>query len=603
MTPSAASAATSATISANGRLISAPRTAGTMQNAHELSQPIWIVTQALYDVSRRAGSALREQRLVVEHRLVEDLGDRPGGAGLVDQLGGAMDVVRAEHDVDPRRPLAHDVAVLLRQAAGDDDLPTVALGLPALQPAEVAVQPVVGVLPDAAGVDHDHVGVGLIDGRRPGRRRRAARRCARSRARSSGTRRCARRSCGLTSAQATAPGRPAQSTLIGRSSPAVKSSLTSTDVADAGGHPQLLGDLDHDLRVVGEEALGVLPALAELLALVGEPRPGLLDDAHVDGEVEHRTLAADALAVHDVELGLAERRGDLVLDDLHPGARPDDLATVLDALDPADVEAHRRVELQRPAARGGLRRTEHHADLLAQLVDEDHDRVGAVEVGGELAQRLAHQPGLQADVGVAHVALDLGPGGERRHRVDDHHVERTRAHEHVGDLQRLLTGVGLADQQLVDVDPDGPGVHRVHGVLGVDVGADAAVALGLGDDVHRQRRLARRLRAVDLDDAATGQAADAEGQVEGQRAGGDGLDGHRALLAHPHDGPLAELLVDGRQGHVECLVAICAHCALRSCLSGECREPRGSEPVGADGSEMSGACGSGVCAGHHTEGV
>ena len=33
--------------SSNGRLISRPRTAGTMQKAQVLSQPIWIVTQAL----------------------------------------------------------------------------------------------------------------------------------------------------------------------------------------------------------------------------------------------------------------------------------------------------------------------------------------------------------------------------------------------------------------------------------------------------------------------------------------------------------------------------------------------------------------------------
>ena len=89
-------------------------------------------------------------------------------------------------------------------------------------------------------------------------------------------------------------------------------------------------------------------------------------------------------------------------------------------------------------------RAEHDADLLAQLVDEDRDGVGLVEVGGELAQRLAHQPGLEADVGVAHLALDLGARRECGHRVDDDHVERTRAHEHVGDLERLLAGVGLA---------------------------------------------------------------------------------------------------------------------------------------------------------------
>ena len=40
-----------------GRLISAPRTDGTMQNAHELSQPIWMVTHADQSSSRRTGSA------------------------------------------------------------------------------------------------------------------------------------------------------------------------------------------------------------------------------------------------------------------------------------------------------------------------------------------------------------------------------------------------------------------------------------------------------------------------------------------------------------------------------------------------------------------
>ena len=142
------------------------------------------------------------------------------------------------------------------------------------------------------------------------------------------------------------------------------------------------------------------------------------------------------------------------------------------------------------------------------------DRLRLVEVAGELAQRLAHQPGLQADVGVAHVALDLGAWRERGDGVDHHHVDRARAHQHVADLERLLAGVGLGDQQLVDVDADRMGVDRVHRVLGVDVGAHATVALGLGHDVHGERRLTRRLRAVDLGDAATGQTADAEGEVE-----------------------------------------------------------------------------------------
>ena len=78
---------------------------------------------------------------------------------------------------------------------------------------------------------------------------------------------------------------------------------------------------------------------------------------------------------------------------------------------------------------------------------------------GELAQRLAHQAGLQADVAVAHLALDLGARRERRHRVDHDDVHRAGAHQHVGDLERLLAGVGLRDQQFVDVDTELAGVR------------------------------------------------------------------------------------------------------------------------------------------------
>jgi hypothetical protein len=88
----------------------------------------------------------------------------------------------------------------------------------------------------------------------------------------------------------------------------------------------------------------------------------------------------DALAVHDVELDLLERRRHLVLDHLDAGLVADHLVALLDRADAADVEAHRGVELQRVAAGGGLGAAEHHADLHADLVDEDHHAVGALEI-------------------------------------------------------------------------------------------------------------------------------------------------------------------------------------------------------------------------------
>ena len=106
--------------------------------------------------------------------------------------------------------------------------------------------------------------------------------------------------------------------------------------------------------MLGQELARVLAPLTELLALVGEPGARLLDDLEVDADVDERALLRDALAVHDVELALAERRRDLVLHDLDARARADDVGAVLEVLDLADVEPDGGVELERPAAGGGL---------------------------------------------------------------------------------------------------------------------------------------------------------------------------------------------------------------------------------------------------------
>ena len=104
-------------------------------------------------------------------------------------------------------------------------------------------------------------------------------------------------------------------------------------------------------------------------------------------------------------------------------------------------------------------------------------------------------------------------------------------------------------------------------MLGVDEGGGAAHALRLGDDVQRERGLARRLRAVDLGDAAARDAADAERDVERQRAGRDDRDlVQGAALPQAHDRALAELAVDGREGQIEGLAAVALHFSHGSLL-------------------------------------
>src|SRR5437870_3062182 len=67
-----------------------------------------------------------------------------------------------------------------------------------------------------------------------------------------------------------------------------------------------------------------------------------------------------------------------------------------------------------------------------------------------------------------------------------------------------------------------------------------------------QRRLAGRLGSVHLNHTAAGNPTDPQRQIEAQGSGGNHLDGQLgAGLSQLHDGTLAKLLLDLRQGEIE----------------------------------------------------
>src|SRR5690348_30947 len=309
--------------------------------------------------------------------------------------------------------------------------------------------------------------------------------------------------------------------------------------------------------MLAQELACVVLALPDLVAGIRVPRTRLLDDSLVDAELDDLALAADALAVEDVEQRLAKRRRHLVLHHLHARFVAHHLVAALDRADAPDVETDRRIELERIAAGGGFGIAEHDADLHPDLVDEDDEHVGALDVRRELAQRLAHEPGLQPRKLVAHLAFDFGLRHERRDRIDHDDVDAPRAHEHVGDLEALLAGVGLGDQQLADVDAKLAGVDRIQRILGIDVRGRTAGLLHLCDDLQAKRGLAGRFGTVDFDDTSAWQAAHAERDVEAERAGGDDRQIVLDLrLAHLHDRALAELLLDLRECRRERLALV-----------------------------------------------
>ena len=122
------------------------------------------------------------------------------------------------------------------------------------------------------------------------------------------------------------------------------------------------------------------------------------------------------------------------------------------------------------------------------------------------------------DVRRAHLAVDLLLRNESRHRVDDEHVDRAAADQHLGDLKRLLAAVRLRYEHFFDVDAERLCVDRIERVFGVDERAVAAHLLYLGDNVKRHRRFTGSLRTVYLHDPAARQSADPERHIKSERA-------------------------------------------------------------------------------------
>ena len=159
-------------------------------------------------------------------------------------------------------------------------------------------------------------------------------------------------------------------------------------------------------------------------------------------------------------------------------------------------------------------------------------------------------------MGVAHLALDFRARHQGGDRIDHQYVDRVGAHQCVDNFQRLLAGVGLRNDQLVGVDAERLGIDRVERMFRVNKGRRAARLLRFGNDVQRERGLARTFRSVYLDHASLWQSPDAKRDIQSETAGGDGFYFQRLALAQLHRRALAEGAVDLRQCGVERLLPV-----------------------------------------------
>src|SRR5690606_29081094 len=139
----------------------------------------------------------------------------------------------------------------------------------------------------------------------------------------------------------------------------------------------------------------VVAPLANTRVAVAEPRTGFVDHTGLHTQVDDFPFARDAGAVEDIDLSLFEGRRNLVFDHLDTRFVSDDFIAFHDCTNTADIEADGGVKLERISAGGGFRAAKHVADFHADLVNENNRAIGPLDVGGELAQGLAHETGLQ----------------------------------------------------------------------------------------------------------------------------------------------------------------------------------------------------------------
>ena len=99
--------------------------------------------------------------------------------------------------------------------------------------------------------------------------------------------------------------------------------------------------------------------MTESFAIVLQEGSGFVHDTILDGEVENVTNFRNALVIHDVKFGGAERRSNFVFDDFNFSAVTGDIVTFFDLTDSSNIETNRGVELESVAAGRGFWIAEH----------------------------------------------------------------------------------------------------------------------------------------------------------------------------------------------------------------------------------------------------
>ena len=210
-----------------------------------------------------------------------------------------------------------------------------------------------------------------------------------------------------------------------------------------------------------------------------------------------------------------------------------------------DIDTHRCIELKSVTTGSGFRRTEHHADLLSELVDENSSSVGTRDSSGELTHGLWHQSGLKTDIAVTHVPLNLTLGRKSRYRVDNKDVDSRWTDQLFRNFKSLLTIVRLRYEQIVDIHPKLLSIETVKCMFGINYRRNTTRTLSLGYGMDGKSSLTARFRTENLNDTPTRIAAYTQSIVESDRTGRNNIYILHRFITKLHYSTLAIILLNG----------------------------------------------------------
>ena len=143
----------------------------------------------------------------------------------------------------------------------------------------------------------------------------------------------------------------------------------------------------------------------------------------------------------------------------------------------------------------------------------------------------------------------------------------------INDLQRHLAGVGLRDQQVLHINAQRSGINGIQGMLRIHEGRHTTTLLHFSNRVQGERGFTGTFRAVDLHHT-TLRVTTTQGEVKGQRTGGNRLHPHAGGIAQPHDRSLAEVALDLTQHQIQRLVPLAGGTGIGSAGFHICRHEK-----------------------------